>query len=113
LLREAKALGDFLIVGLNSDFSVREIKGDGRPVVDEINRYQVLSAIKYVDKVIIFNESTPEKLIEELRPDILVKGEDWEDKKVVGAEYVKKVVFIPFTQQISTTKILERRKKNA
>ncbi|NPA39054.1 MAG: D-glycero-beta-D-manno-heptose 1-phosphate adenylyltransferase [Thermodesulfobacteria bacterium] len=111
-LQKARKLGDFLVVGLNSDSSVKKIKGKHRPVNPEVFRAQVLSALECVDYIVIFEEETPEKLIKELRPDILVKGADWEEDKIVGADFVKsyggKVERIRFTYQISTTAIIEK-----
>ena len=107
LLQQARALGDRLIVGLNSDRSVRAIKGENRPINNERDRRDVLLALRCVDGVIIFDEETPEKLIGALRPDILVKGNDWQGKTVAGAHMVEKVVFIPILEGHSTTKTLE------
>ncbi len=111
-LKEARALGDFLVVGLNSDASVRRIKGGNRPVIPQDQRAQVLSSLWCVDYVVVFDEDTPERLIRELKPDVLVKGEDWPEDKIVGAEFVKSyggiVKRIPFSYDISTTRIIER-----
>ena len=111
-LQKARKLGDFLVVGLNSDSSIKKIKGPLRPVNPETFRAQVLSALECVDYIIIFEEETPEKLIKELKPDILVKGADWEEEKIVGAKFVKsyggKVVRIEFLYNISTSKIIEK-----
>jgi D-beta-D-heptose 7-phosphate kinase/D-beta-D-heptose 1-phosphate adenosyltransferase len=108
LLRESKKLGDYLIVGLNSDISVKQIKGEDRPIFDQVTRHDILSAIRYVDKVIIFDEPTPLRLIKKLRPDVLTKGEDWRGKEMSGMEYVEELKLIPFSRDVSTTKI-ERR----
>src|SRR5687767_6000159 len=89
LLARARALGDKLIVGLNSDRSVRSIKGPGRPVQDQEARKAVLLGLRYVDDVIIFDEPTPATLIERLRPDILVKGGDWNESEIIGSDLVK------------------------
>ncbi|RKZ28276.1 D-glycero-beta-D-manno-heptose 1-phosphate adenylyltransferase [bacterium] len=111
-LTAAKALGDILIIGLNSDRSVREIKGFGRPIVELDDRAAVLSALECVDYIIIFDEPTPAKLIEALLPDILVKGADWSESEIVGAETVKRaggeVVRIPLTSGKSTSAIIEK-----
>lgn len=111
-LSSARILGDFLVVGLNSDISVKKIKGNLRPINSEKERAYNLSALECVDYIIFFDEETPEKLIKELKPDILVKGADWEEEKIVGADFVKsyggKVKRIPFEFDISTTKIIEK-----
>jgi len=114
-LEKAKSLGDVLIVGLNSDESVRRIKGKDRPVNLQQHRKKVLEALKPVDLVIIFDEDTPERLIKLVRPDVLVKGGDWSIENIVGADFVQsyggKVVTIDFVYDISTTKIIEKARK--
>ena len=111
-LNSARSLGDFLVVGLNSDESVKKIKGTLRPINSEIERAYALSALECVDYIIFFDEETPENLIKELKPDILVKGADWEEEKIVGANFVKsyggKVERITFKFDVSTTKIIEK-----
>ena len=111
-LARAKSLGDLLVVGLNSDSSVRRIKGPKRPVIPQEQRALVLDSLRPVDYVVIFEEDTPQRLIEAIRPDILVKGGDWELDKIVGREFVEsyggKVVTIPFEHDVSTSKIIER-----
>ncbi len=111
-LTAAKSHGDILVVGLNSDRSVRLIKGDNRPVVDQHQRAEVLAALRVVDYVTLFNESDPLKLIECLRPDVLVKGDDWPLDKIVGADFIQKnggrVVRVPVVLDISTSIIIER-----
>jgi len=111
-LREAKNLGDVLILALNSDSSVRSLKGKKRPLVPENERADVVASLESVDFVTIFNEQTPLELIEYLQPDILVKGGDWAEEQVVGRESVKKwggkVVIIPETKGSSTTNIIEK-----
>ena len=87
-LEEASKLGDKLIIGLNSDASVSKLKGDNRPIKDQQNRAEILSALKMVDMVIIFNQDTPDKLISLVVPDVLVKGGDWPVDKIVGADFV-------------------------
>ncbi len=115
-LQKARELGDILIVGLNSDRSIKQLKGVQRPVNPEEFRANVLSALECVDYVIIFDEETPENLIKEIRPDILVKGADWTEDKIIGANFVKsyggKVVRIKFSYNISTTKIIEKIKQS-
>ena len=111
-LSKAKEMGDVLIVGLNSDNSVTRIKGKKRPILNEDERAFILSNMKAVDYVILFDEDTPQKLIEELMPDILVKGEDWAIDDIVGADVVLanggKVKNIKFVNDQSTSKIIEK-----
>ena len=111
-LQKARALGDVLIVGVNSDRSVRAIKGDGRPIKNQVERSNILSALKYVDYITIFDEETPEALIREIRPDILVKGNDYKIDEVVGREVVEgygaRVELIPIVKGLSTTKTVEK-----
>ena len=110
-LSKAKALGDILVVGLNSDDSVKRIKGDKRPILKQDERAFVLSNLKPVDYVIFFDEDTPEKLISEIIPDILVKGADWAVDKIVGKDIVEKnggkVMNIEFVNDQSTSKIID------
>jgi len=106
-LEEAKSLGDFLIVGMNSDNSVRKIKGEKRPIIREEMRAKVLAGLKPVDCVFVFEEESPLKVIKAVEPDVLVKGEDWPIEKIIGREFAKKVVRITFKYEISTTKIIE------
>ncbi len=110
-LSKAKKLGDVLILGLNSDDSVRRIKGDKRPILKQEERAFILSNLKPVDYVVFFNEDTPEKLISEIIPDILVKGADWAVEKIVGKEIVEKnggkVMNIEFVNDQSTSRIID------
>ncbi|MCK9614556.1 MAG: adenylyltransferase/cytidyltransferase family protein [Candidatus Omnitrophica bacterium] len=108
ILKDSKSKGDILIVGLNSDSSIRRIKGTNRPVMDENARSKVLEAIGLVDFIVIFNEDTPYRIIKELRPDYLVKGEDWKENKIVGREFVKKIFRIKFYPGYSTTDIIQK-----
>lgn len=112
LLREARSLGTRLIVGINSDRSVRAIKGAGRPLVTQEARAAVLMALRAVDEVLIFDENTPEALIKKIKPDVLVKGGDWTAEQIVGADFVTRgggeVFSIPFRKNISTTEIIEK-----
>ncbi len=114
-LREAKNTADILILALNSDTSVRSIKGEKRPLVCEEERAEVLAALEFIDFVTIFQELTPLELINYLKPDILIKGGDWPEEKVVGREEVKKwggtVIIIPEVAGKSTTNIVEKIKK--
>jgi D-glycero-beta-D-manno-heptose 1-phosphate adenylyltransferase len=110
-LSKAKALGDILIVGMNTDDSVRRIKGDERPILKQTERAFIISNLKPVDYVVLFDEDTPQKLIDEIIPDILVKGADWSIDKIVGRETVEKnggeVKTIEFVNLQSTSKIIE------
>ena len=111
-LQKAREKGDLLVVGLNSDRSVKSIKGEGRPIKSEKERANIISALRYVDYITIFDESTPADLIREVRPDILVKGDDYAIDEVVGREIVEgygaKVELIPVVQGLSTTNIVEK-----
>lgn len=111
-LEEARRLGDFLVVAINSDESVRRLKGDGRPLVPQEERTEVLAALECVDAVVVFDEPTPRELIAELLPDVLVKGGDWGTDEIVGREEVEaaggKVVLVPVAQGWSTSEILHR-----
>jgi D-beta-D-heptose 7-phosphate kinase/D-beta-D-heptose 1-phosphate adenosyltransferase len=111
-LSKAKRLGDVLVVGLNTDSSVKKIKGKDRPINKESDRAMVLSALSFVDYITLFGETTPEKLIMKLRPDILVKGGDWKIEDIVGGAFVRsyggKIKRIPFVKGYSTTSIIER-----
>jgi D-glycero-beta-D-manno-heptose 1-phosphate adenylyltransferase len=108
----ARQMGDALIVGLNSDASVRQLKGPTRPVIPEQERAEILSALESVDAVVIFDELTPREVISSLLPDILVKGGDWPGDQIVGREEVEaaggKVVSIPLVTGYSTTTILQK-----
>jgi rfaE bifunctional protein nucleotidyltransferase chain/domain len=111
-LREARKLGDALILALNSDSSVRSIKGPMRPIVPEAERAEVVAALDSVDYVTVFDELTPLELIEFLRPDVIVKGGDWAEKDIVGAETVRKwggrVAIMPEIEGASTTNIIDK-----
>jgi D-sedoheptulose 7-phosphate isomerase len=112
LLRQARQLGTKLIVAINSDDSVREIKGNRRPFISENDRAEILKNLRWVDEVIIFDELTPEKLIAEIKPDVLVKGGDWEVKEIIGADLVQKnggkVYSIPLKEGYSSSNIIEK-----
>lgn len=114
-LREARALGDALVVALNSDRSVRILKGEGRPILSLKERVEVIGALESVDYVTVFNEETPYSLIVQLLPDVLVKGGDWQLNEIVGREQVEaaggKVLSLPFLEGSSTTDIIERIKR--
>ncbi len=111
-LQEARKLGDVLILALNSDASVRAIKGEKRPVVPETERAEVMAALSSVDYVTIFDEETPLALIESLQPDVIVKGGDWAEKDIVGADAVRKwggrVAIMPELEGASTTNIIDK-----
>lgn len=107
-LEKAKSFGDILIVGLNSDASVKRLKGAGRPVNKFKDRADVLAAFACVDYVIGFSQSTPYKLIKAIKPDILVKGGDYSQKNVIGAEFAGRVEIIPLLKGRSTSKIIEK-----
>jgi rfaE bifunctional protein nucleotidyltransferase chain/domain len=111
-LEEARSKGDFLVVGLNSDSSIRRIKCRNRPINSEHERIAVLSALASIDYVVVFEEDTPLDLIKRLKPDILVKGADWEEDEIVGADIVRdnggKIIRIPFTHDTSTTGTIDR-----
>jgi rfaE bifunctional protein nucleotidyltransferase chain/domain len=111
-LDEARRLGDALFVGVNSDRSVRAIKGPGRPITPEAERAEILAALAAVDGAVIFDEDTPHAIISRLQPDILVKGADWEADRIVGRDVVEgrggRVVRIPLAPGYSTTAILAR-----
>jgi len=111
-LSEAKKLGDYLIIGLNTDSSVKKLKGPERPINSEQDRAMVLDALKSVDFVVLFDEDTPLELIREISPNILVKGGDYKADEIVGADFMKqhngKVMIIPYLQGKSTTKIIEK-----
>lgn len=112
LLARARALGDRLIVGINSDRSVRNIKGQDRPFVSQEERKEILLGLRSVDEVVIFDEATPEALIREIKPDVLVKGGDWKVSEIVGADFVLanggQVVSLPLKDGFSSSRIVDR-----
>jgi len=112
LLEAARSKGDALIVGLNSDDSVRTLKGAGRPVISEQERAEILASLECVDAVIVFDQLTPQKTVAALLPDILVKGGDWPGNQIVGREAVEaaggEVVLIDVVEGYSTTEILRK-----
>jgi len=113
-LKQAKELGDFLVIGLNSDKSVKKLKGESRPVNKEEDREYVLENLKPVDAVVIFEEDTPYNLIDSIKPDILVKGGDWSADKIVGSDIViangGKVLSLGYVDNYSTTSIIDKLK---
>ncbi len=106
-LKQAKRLGDILIIGLNSDRSVSTIK-PGRPVNSQKSRAEVLSALYMVDYVTVFNEKTPYNLIKSLKPDVLVKGGDWKKEDIIGSDIAKETYSLPYIKGFSTTEIIEK-----
>jgi D-beta-D-heptose 7-phosphate kinase/D-beta-D-heptose 1-phosphate adenosyltransferase len=109
-LKDAKALGDILVIGLNSDKSVSAIKPK-RPITSQDQRAEVLSALEVVDYVTLFDEDTPYELIKLLKPDVLVKGGDWKKEDIVGSDIAKETRSLPYIKGISTTEIIEKIKK--
>jgi len=111
-LASARAEADLLVVGLNSDESVRVIKGARRPIVPQAQRAMVLAGLGFVDYVVIFDEPDPLQLVQSLEPSVLIKGEDWTEENIIGGDFVKsrggQVVRIKFTDEVSTSEIIER-----
>lgn len=112
ILRQAKANGDLLIVGINSDRSVKSIKGASRPILPETDRVELIAAMEMVDYVVLFDEPDPYRLIAAIKPNVLAKGGDWSADKIVGADVVAenggRIAVIPYLQGSSTTEIIER-----
>jgi len=112
LLREAKALGDLLVVAINSDQSVKAIKGPTRPILAETDRLELIASMEMVDYVLLFDEPDPYNIISILRPHILVKGGDWSAEEVIGGDLVQgnggKVVVVPYLKGFSTTEIIAK-----
>jgi rfaE bifunctional protein nucleotidyltransferase chain/domain len=112
VLRQAKALGDLLIVALNSDRSVKAIKGPRRPILPEIDRVELIGAMEMVDYLVLFDEPDPYNLIAAIKPNILAKGGDWSAEKVIGADVVEqaggRVELIPYLKGFSSSAIIER-----
>lgn len=111
-LEEARGLGDRLVVGVNSDASVRRLKGPTRPIVPEQERAELVAALACVDLTLIFEEDTPERLIREVEPDVLAKGGDWALEEIVGRQFVEarggRVVRVPLRGDLSTSRLIER-----
>jgi D-beta-D-heptose 7-phosphate kinase/D-beta-D-heptose 1-phosphate adenosyltransferase len=111
-LQSAKDCGDTLVIGLNSDKSIKKIKGQDRPIICQEQRVEVLLGLKSVDYVVLFDEVDPLKLIETIKPDVLVKGKDWESGTIIGEEFVEsyggEVIRIPFEIDISTSSIIKK-----
>ncbi|MDR1784762.1 MAG: adenylyltransferase/cytidyltransferase family protein [Endomicrobium sp.] len=106
LFKRAKSLGDILVVAINSDSSLSYIKGSKRPLIGEKDRAELIISLRFVDYVVIFNEETPREILSELRPDILVKGGDYELSEIIGKEYVKEVYRVPLLKGKSTTSLI-------
>jgi D-beta-D-heptose 7-phosphate kinase/D-beta-D-heptose 1-phosphate adenosyltransferase len=111
-LEAAKSFGDVLILGLNSDRSVTSLKGQGRPINKQIDRANIMAALEAVDYVVIFDENTPYELIKAVKPDILVKGGDYEGKKVVGQDIASELKLVKFVDGKSTTKTIKKIQQN-
>tara|TARA_B110001454_G_scaffold219111_1_gene250074 strand:+ start:84308 stop:84778 length:471 start_codon:yes stop_codon:yes gene_type:complete len=115
-LKEAKSKGDFLIVGINADASVKRLKGPTRPIQSENDRSEILAALESVDATVIFTEDTPENLIKMVHPDVLVKGGDWKINQIVGGEFVQgyggQVLSLMFIDGKSTTSIVSKIEKS-
>ena len=114
-LAQARALGDALVVAINSDRSVRELKGPDRPVFDQAERAEILAALRLVDYVVVFDDISPRNVITQLLPDVLVKGGDYQLDQIHGREEVEaaggKVISLPFVDGASTSRLIERMKK--
>ncbi len=110
-LRAARDLGDLLVVGVNTDASVKRLKGESRPINNEDDRAYLLESLACVDYVIKFGEDTPHELLSHIRPDILVKGGDYKVEEVVGREFAEEVILIDFVDGYSTTKTIQRMKE--
>jgi rfaE bifunctional protein nucleotidyltransferase chain/domain len=112
VLREAKALGDLLIVAINSDTSVKAIKGAARPILPETDRVELIAAMEMVDYVVLFEEPDPYNTIAVLRPKVLVKGADWTSEEIIGADIVRRdggeIVVLPYLKGYSTTEIIKK-----
>jgi rfaE bifunctional protein nucleotidyltransferase chain/domain len=111
-LEAAKRCGDLLVVGVNSDASVKKIKGPKRPIVSQRYRVRVIAALECVDYVVVFGQDNPLTLIKKIKPDVLVKGADWKEKKIIGADFIKalggRVSTIRFQKGFSTTNLIKK-----
>lgn len=114
-LAQARSLGDVLVVAINSDRTVRELKGPDRPIFDQSDRAEILAALRQVDYVVVFDDVSPRTLIAQILPDVLVKGGDYQLDQIHGREEVEaaggKVISLPFVDGASTTTLIERMKK--
>lgn len=111
-LEKAKELGNILIIGLNTDDSIKRIKGDKRPIQNQEDRAKILSSLESVDFIVLFNEDTPEKLIKMIQPDFLIKGSDYNVDDIVGKQYAANTITIPLVEGRSTTSIIQKIKEN-
>ncbi len=111
-LAQAATMGDVLIIGLNTDKSVRKLKGNNRPVQDEKARAMILASLQFVDRIVLFNEETPYQLIDKIQPDVLVKGADYKPDKIIGSDIVKakggEIVSIDIVEGYSTSSLLNK-----
>ena len=116
VLARSADLGDILIIGVNTDSSIKELKGNNRPIIEEDSRVQQLASLEFVDAVILFNEQTPLELIKVIKPNVITKGGDYNSEQVVGNKIAVKndgeVIIIPLTQGYSTTSILDKIKND-
>lgn len=108
LLEKAKSFGDILVVGLNSDLSVQKIKGPQRPIQPELDRARLIAALEVVDYVSFFDEETPYEILQQIQPDVLVKGGDYRFEEIVGHDFVPEVKVIPLVEGKSTTGIIKK-----
>ena len=113
ILKKSKQKGDILVVGLNSDVSVKKIKGPARPILNQKARAQILSELEIVDYIVLFSQKTPYQTIKKLKPDILVKGGDWKEDQIIGRDMVKKIYRIKLAPGFSTTALIKKIKKSA
>ena len=113
ILTQAKQKGDVLIVGLNSDLSIKKIKDSSRPILNQKARIKVLESIEVVDYIILFDQQTPYSLIKTLKPEVLVKGGDWKTKSIIGSDLVKKVYRVKLCSGYSTSAIISKIKKKS
>ncbi len=114
-LKKSKTYGDILVVGVNSNSSVKKIKGEGRPITPIRDRVEILAALEFIDYLVIFSQTTPARVIETLRPDVLVKGSDYKLNEIVGKDFVEstggKVINIPLVKGKSTTALIKKIEK--
>ena len=107
LIKYAKSLGDELVVGLNSDYSIQKIKGLNRPINNQSIRKLILESFRDIDKVILFDDETPYELIKEIKPDLLVKGGDYKSDQIIGSDIVKETIIFPYKDGKSSTSIIQ------
>ena len=112
LIKEAKKYCNYLIIGLNSDESIKRIKGNKRPINNLQFRLKLLESLKFVDKVVVFSEDNPEKLIKQIKPNVLIKGDDYKEEEIIGASFVKsyggKIIRVKFKDDTSSSKIINK-----